>query len=327
MGAGLLVPSVNELGGRTTPLLPLHELGVPPVLGGGLIEREEPRKHGKEGHTERPDVRSKAIVPAAVENLRRGIRFGAAHVGEASRPVEVAVGVALVHHVLELQITVCHAVFVAVVDTGEQFAHEAACHVLRHCIGAPIDHLIEQLATACALHEDEVKVVLGRRDPARAMPHHPDHIGVLELLENSTLLSDRLDPHATRVDDLHSQRLTSRLGNRSESRAIPTLTKLFGLIDREGLEEPLSGGVVGRHQVVDPGAQCVQHDAGGRRRAGQGVDRAPRSISASKRLTPHCLSGADGIASTASRERRCRVFNLGARAREHKTWASGADRT
>mmetsp|Transcript_78737 Transcript_78737/g.190306 ORF Transcript_78737/g.190306 Transcript_78737/m.190306 type:complete len:265 (+) Transcript_78737:172-966(+) len=91
VGAAPLVPGVYALGRGAALGLLLHQLAEAPVVGGGLVEREEAGEHRKEADAQAPHVSEKAVVPDAAEHLGRRVRLAAAHLLEQYGAVKLAV--------------------------------------------------------------------------------------------------------------------------------------------------------------------------------------------------------------------------------------------
>eukprot|EP00964_Phaeocystis_antarctica_P090556 scaffold57945_cov48-Phaeocystis_antarctica.AAC.4 len=98
-----------------------------------------------------------------------------------------------------------HAARVAVVDAGKQLAHELSAGGLAH--GAPVDDLVEELAAAGNLHEDEVEVRLSGALPARTVAEKRDDVVMHEPFKDGALFADRLQAHLPRVNHLDRRSL------------------------------------------------------------------------------------------------------------------------
>merc|ERR1719271_1849801 len=85
-------------------------------------------------------------------------------------------------HVLELQVAVCDGGEVAVGDAVEHLVEEVARDGLGHRGGAAVDDLVEELAAARQLHEDEVQVRVAALPDAVRLD--ADDVRMRELLED-----------------------------------------------------------------------------------------------------------------------------------------------
>ena len=185
---------------------------------------------------------------------------------------------------------------VAVVDAVEHLAEEAAGVRLRHRVRAAVDDLVEQLATARKLHEDEV-VILVLATVAGAMAAHGDYVVVLERLQDVGLLLDRLDAHLAHVKDLDGKLLVRDLVGGGVGGAVAALAVLLAEVDGEALLEVLGlvgiGAKKGAHRALQfwevgvkgSGSRLAGWRCGGRRRERAGSRAGVGRASSADRAT------------------------------------------